>query len=77
MNRTISIRLTPERDILLKQLKKIFNVKNNSDAIDLALKMSVKDMPDFEKRLKAATGCIKPFTEESAVAAVRRLREDL
>jgi len=77
MNRTISIRITPERDDLLRRAKVIFNVEKNSDAIDLALKISVKDLPDFDKRLKDATGCIKPFAEESAVAAVRRIREDL
>lgn len=77
MNRTISLRLTSERENLLRQVKKFFNVRKNSDAIDMALKMSLKDRPDYGERLKAVTGCIKLAGEESAVAAVRNLRGDL
>ena len=77
MNRTISLRLTSEREILLKQVKKFFNVRKNSDAIDLALKMSLRDRPDYAERLNAVTGCIKLKKGETAVAAVRSLRGGL
>lgn len=77
MNRTISLRLTTERENLLKQVKKLFNIKKNSDAIDLALKMSLRDQPDYGERLNAVTGCIKLNGEKTAVTAVRNLRGDL
>jgi len=77
MNRTISLRLTSERENLLKQVKKFFNVSKNSDAIDLALKMSLRDRPDYAERLNAVTGCIKLKKGKTAVAAVRKLRGDL
>lgn len=74
MNRTISLRLTSERENLLKQVKKFFNVRKNSDAIDLALKMSLRERPDYDERLKAVTGCIQLNGDETAVTAVRSLR---
>ena len=77
MNRTISLRLTSERENLLKQVKKFFNVSKNSDAIDLALKMSLRDRPDYDERLNAVSGCIQLNGEETAVTAVRSLRGNL
>lgn len=77
MNRTISLRLTSERGNLLKQAKQFFKVRKNSDAIDLALKMSLRERPGYDERLKAVTGCIQLNGEETAVAAVRNLRGGL
>jgi len=77
MNRTISLRLTSERENLLRQVKKFFNVRKNSDAIDLALRMSLRDRADYDERLNAVTGCIQLNGEETAVEAVRNLRGDL
>lgn len=76
MNRTISLRITSEREYLLKQAKQFFKVKKNSDAIDMALKMSLKNRSDYEERLRSVTGCIQLSDGETAVAAVRRLRGD-
>ncbi len=74
MNRTISLRLTSERENLLKQVKKFFKVRKNSDAIDLALKMSLRERHDYDERLKAVTGFIQLNGDETAVTAVRSLR---
>ena len=43
MNQSITIRLTPKRERLLKLFKKRFNIQKNSEAIELALKLSFKD----------------------------------
>lgn len=40
---SITIRLTPERARFIKLIKKRFNFKKNSEAIDLALRMSLED----------------------------------
>lgn len=77
MNRTISLRITSEREYLLKQAKQRFKVKKNSDAIDMALKMSLKERPDYDERLRAVAGCIQLNDGETAIAAVRNLRGDL
>ncbi len=77
MNRTISLRITSEREYLLKQAKQFFKVKKNSDAIDMALKMSLKNRSDYEERLRSVTGCIQLNDGETAITAVRNLRGDL
>ncbi len=77
MNKTISLRLTSERGNLLKQAKQFFKVRKNSDAIDLALKMSLRERPDYDERLKAVTGCIQLNGGKTAVDAVRNLRGGL
>lgn len=74
MTRTISIRLTPEREYLLIQAKKRFKAKKYSDVIDLALKTSVKDISDYGLRLKNAIGCIKFQGDENAIDLIRNLR---
>ena len=47
MAQSITIRLTPERARFIKLIKKRFNFKKNSEAIDLALRMSLEDEIDY------------------------------
>ena len=75
MSQTITIRLTSKRERLLKLLKKRFNIKRNSDAIDLALKMSFKDDIDYKSRLEKASGCIKLKGRENSTKKIRTLRD--
>ena len=75
MSQTITIRLTSKRERLLKLLKKRFNIKRNSDAIDLALKMSYKDDIDYRSKLEKASGCIKLKGRENSIKKIRTLRD--
>ena len=75
MTQTITIRLTPGREQLLKGLKKRFNVKKNFEAIDLALRMCAKDDLDFRSRLEHVAGCITLKGRKTAVQKIRTLRD--
>ena len=75
MGQTISIRLTPERGKLLAGLKKRFKVKKNSQAIDLALKMSMQNDTDYKSKIERVSGCIIVKGKESAVKRIRSLRD--
>ena len=77
MNQTITIRLTPKRERLLKLLKKRFNIKRNSEAIDLALRMSFKDDIDYKSRLKKVSGSISLKGKATSVKSVRSLRDGM
>jgi hypothetical protein len=77
MNQTISFRLTPKRERLLKLLKKRFNIKKNSEAIDLALNMSFKDDIDYKSRLKKVSGCISLKGKATSVKKIRSLRDGM
>jgi hypothetical protein len=59
MNQSITIRLTPTRERLLKLFKRRYNLKTNSEAIELALR----------------TGCIKLENDISAVNRILSLRD--
>lgn len=74
MGQTITIRLTPKREKLLTGLKKRFKVKKNSQAIDLALKMSITDDIDYRSRIEQVSGCISLKGKGSAVKRIRSLR---
>jgi hypothetical protein len=75
MGQTITIRLTPKREKLLTCLKKRFKVKKNSQAIDLALKMSITDDIDYRSRIEQVSGCISLKGKGSAVKRIRSLRD--
>ena len=77
MNQTITIRLTPKRERLLKLLKKRFNIKKNSEAIDLALSMSFKDNTDYSTKLEKVSGCISLKGKETSVKKIRSLRDKM
>jgi len=75
MGQTITIRLTPKREKLLTGLKKRFKVKKNSQAIDLALKMSITDDIDYRSRIEQVSSCISLKGKGSAVKRIRSLRD--
>ena len=75
MSQTISIRLTTRRERLLKLIKKQFNLKKNSEAIDLALKMSFKGTIDYKSRIKKVSGCISLKDSTNSVDKIRSLRD--
>lgn len=75
MSRSITIRLTPTRERLLKLLKRRFNLKNNSDAIDLALRMSFREEIDYKTRIEKVAGCISLKGRKDSVKMIRSLRD--
>lgn len=75
MGQSITIRLTPTRERLLKLLKKRFNLKKNSEAIDLALRMSFKDEIDYKSRIEKVAGCISLKGRKRSVKMIRSLRD--
>jgi hypothetical protein len=75
MSQTITIRLTPKREKLILGLKKRFKLKNNSDAIDVALKMSTTDDVDYRSKIAQVSGCISLKGKTNAVKRIRSLRD--
>ena len=75
MSQTITIRLTSKRERLLKLLKKRFNLRKNSEAIDLALSMSFNDDIDYKSRLEKVSGCIRLKGKENSIKRIRSLRD--
>jgi hypothetical protein len=75
MDKTITIRLTPERRNLLMRAKKHFKTTRNSDVIDFALRASLRDVSDYEKRLNSVIGCTKFANDENSVQKIRALRD--
>ncbi len=75
MSQTITIRLTSKRERLLKLLKKRFNLRRNSEAIDLALSMSFKDDIDYKSKLEKVSGCIRLKGKENSIKRIRSLRD--
>ena len=75
MNQSITIRLTPTRERLLKLFKRRYNLKTNSEAIELALRIGFEDEVDYKTKIKQVTGCIKLENDISAVNRVRSLRD--
>ena len=47
LGQSITIHITPSREQLLNMLKKRFSLSKTSDAIDIALRISVKDGIDY------------------------------
>ena len=75
MSQTITIRLTSKRERLLKLLKKRFNLRKNSEAIDLALSMRFNDDIDYKSKLEKVSGCIRLKGIKNSVKKVRSLRD--
>ena len=75
MNQSITIRLTPTRERLLKLFKRRYNLKTNSEAIELALRIGFEDEVDYKTKIKQVAGCIKLENDRSAVDRIRSLRD--
>ena len=75
MNQSITIRLTPTREQLLKLFKRRYNLKTNSEAFELALRIGFEDEVDYKTKIKQVTGCIKLENDISAVNRIRSLRD--
>ncbi len=75
MNTSITIRLTPIRERLLKLFKQRYNIQRNSEAIELALKMSFPDETDYKSKIEKVTGCIKEKNDVNAIDQIRSLRD--
>ncbi len=77
MSQIITIRLTQKRKQLLNAVKRRFNLKKNSEAIDLALGMSTDNGIDYKKSIEKVSGIIKVNGEKSSIKKIRSLREGL
>ena len=75
MGQSITIRLTPSRERLLKVVKKRFNLRKTSDAIDMALRISAKDEIDYKSRIEKVSGCLHQKGIENSVKRIRALRD--
>ncbi|MGR3177615.1 MAG: hypothetical protein ACUZ8E_06125 [Candidatus Anammoxibacter sp.] len=75
MGQTITIRLTSKRERLLKNFKKRFNLKKNSEAIDLALRMGADDEVDYKSRIDKVSGIINLKGKKTSVKTIRILRD--
>ena len=75
MPQTITIRLTPHRERMLNRVKKRYNLRKNSDAIELALTMVSGDDVKYRSRIEKVAGCIRPGKRGDAVTAIRGLRD--
>ncbi len=75
MGQSITIRLTPSRERLLKVLKRRFNLRKTSDAFDMALRISVKDEIDYRSRIEKVSGCVNLKGIENSVKRIRALRD--
>lgn len=76
MSNTITIRLTPDRERLLKLFKHQHNVKTNSEAFELALRLGAAEDQDYKKKLSKVAGCLAKDSRQDAVEMVRALREE-
>lgn len=77
MNRTITIRLTPKREKMLSKIKRRFKVRKNSEAIDLALRLSYGEDIDYKDRIEKVTGCINLKGQDASVRKIRSLRDGI
>jgi hypothetical protein len=59
---------------LIKLIKKLFNFKKNSEAIDLALRMSFEDELDYKYKIEQVSGCIGLPGNKNAAQRIRDLR---
>ncbi len=75
MNQSITIRLNPTRERLLKLFKRRYNLKTNSEAIELALRIGFEYEVDYKTKIEQVTGCIKLENDRSAVDRIRSLRD--
>ncbi len=75
MNQIITIRLTQKRKQLLNAVKRRFNLKKNSEAIDLALGMSVDNGIDYKSSIEKVSGIIGLNDKKDSVKRIRSLRD--
>ncbi len=75
MNQIITIRLTQKRKQLLNVVKRRFNLKKNSEAIDLALGMSVDNGIDYKSSIEKVSGIIGLNDKKDSVKRIRSLRD--
>ena len=57
-------------------IKKRFNFKKNSEAIDLALRMSLEDEIDYKYKVEQVSGCISLPGSKNAAQRIRDLRSE-
>ena len=50
-------------------------LKKNSEAIDLAIKMSFKGTVDYKSRIKKVSGCIRIKDSNNSIDTIRYLRD--
>ncbi len=74
MSSSITIRLTPTRERLLKIFKKRHNVSSNTQAIELALKMVSEEEISYSVKIKQVKGCIVSKSKKNAIDQIRELR---
>ena len=74
MGTSITIRLTPSRECLLKLLKKRYKLKKTSEAIDFALRMSFKEDIDYRSRIERVAGCVSLEGRKTSVQRIRSFR---
>ena len=77
MKQSVTIRLTPTRQRLLKLFKKRHHLKKDSEAFELALSMTFEDEIDYKSKIEKVSSCIKLEAEgdTDAVNRIRSLRD--
>jgi len=76
MSNTITIRLTPDRERLLKLFKMRYHIEKNTDAIELALKIGFESDIDYRTKLERVAGCLQGVDNRNAVDMIRELRDN-
>ena len=76
MSQTITIRLTPKREEMLNKIKRRFKVRKNSEAIDLALRLSYGEDIEYKDRIEKVAGCISLKGQGPSVKKIRSLRSN-
>jgi len=74
MSNSITIRLTPDRERLLKLFKLRHNIQKTSEAIELALKLGFDEQIDYLPKINNVAGCLQFENGENADEIVRNLR---
>ncbi|MBU3915190.1 hypothetical protein KKA14_06610 [bacterium] len=75
MSTTITIRLTPERERLLKLFKQQYNIDKNSEAFEFALKLGFDKNLDYKSKIEKVAGCLTRNGDKNATEIVRSLRD--
>ncbi len=75
MGTTITIRMTPVRERLLKLFKKRYNLQKNSEAFELALKMGFENEMDYRLKIDKVAGCLAAEKDQTAVERIRSIRD--
>lgn len=75
MSTTITIRLTPDRERLLKLFKQRYNIKKNSEAFEFALKLGFENDLDYKSKIEKVAGCLTDKRDKNATEIIRSLRD--